>query len=448
MMRSESSSKLKRIYRRILREREATEELQSYRKLARKEQLPPERDWFCWLILAGRGFGKTWTGSNWIVEISRRPQYKRILLGGRDRDNILGDMVYGASGIYAMCPPDYKPEHRRGRETEALVFPSGAIAYIRSPRLKHKIRGMNLNAAWIDEAAVLPDADLGLYEESYMSNVLYALRAGQDNKLLVTTTPQPVKLITDLINLPRTVVVRGSTYDNISNLSRAYLENVVQQYERTSLGLQEIYGEIIAVSDTRGWRKEWIRYGDPPTPDRMRIAIGVDPAAGTQSSPRTHTRGTGVTGIVVLGTVEGFPAQYWVLEDLSIKGSPSEWCTRVVEAWHRWQAEVVVLERNMGGDMIATVLQSIHEHLPLQTVWAGRSKIARTEPMRLAYERGHVWHAAQFEELELQMMGFPMHGTDRVDALVWAYMYLSGLHALGAVSSLIPSYIKIVEDVR
>lgn len=430
------SSSLLSVLEDVIKDKEERKVLRPYRERARPSQLPPEGDWFCWLILAGRGWGKTWVGANWVVEIARSGQYPYILIGGRDLDNILGDMVYGESGIMNQAPPDFKPTHQKWKETEYLLFPNGTKVYIRSPRNPGKVRGMNLNAAWVDEACSLPDASGGLEDMTFMANLLYALRKGKDNKLLVTSTPQPVRLVYDLMSLPRTVVVTGSSYENEKNLSNTYKEIVLRRYENTRAGQQEIYGKIVR-SDS-GWDDRWIRRSSS-FPPMDRVAIGLDPMAGSES------RTKGEVGIVVVGSrsVLGYN-EYWVLEDCSLRASPNVWASRVSEAYRRWNAECVVVERNVGGDLVSSILLAVDPTIVTYPVWAHSSKVIRAEPIRHLYERGFVFHLEGLEELERQMLEFPSGKCDRVDALVWALLYLSSLSSSGS-SVLTPDMIMVEE---
>ncbi len=396
---------------------------------AHPHQLPPEGDWRSWVILGGRGAGKTRAGAEWVraqVE-GARPlspgKCKRIALIGETFDQAREVMVFGDSGILACSPPDRRPAWKATRK--CLVWPNGAEAMVFSASEPEALRGPQFDGAWVDELAKWKRG------RDTWDMLQFGLRLGDQPRVCVTTTPRNVGVLKELLTLESTVVTRATTEDNAAFLAQTFLAEVRARYAGTSLGLQELDGLLLDTVDGALWTRAMLdaaRMGQPP--EMSRIVVAVDPPAGDGAS-------SDACGIVVAGLAKplepGAPDRLMVLEDASVKGlSPLAWATCVAEVQERWQADRVIAEVNQGGAMVETLLHQVDPLLPVKKVHASHSKIARAEPVASLYEQGRVFHAPGMTELEAQMClmtpnGFAGAGSpDRVDALVWAIGELIG----------------------
>ena len=380
---------------------------------ARPDQIPPEGDWTYWLILAGRGAGKTRTGAETVRAWARR--YTHVNLIGPTRQDAREIMVTGESGLLAVCPPAERPKFLRG--ADRLEWPNGAISRIFSAEEPDRLRGKQHMKLWLDELAAWRDPDA-------FDQAMLGLRLGDKPQAVLTTTPRPTKLIKQLIDTPGAVVTRGSTFDNAKFLADGFLTRIVDRFDGRAIGRQELYGEIIEEAPGALWTRALIERQrlpkETPRADYAEIVIGVDPPA--RSGAKADE-----CGIVAVGRTAG--GIIHVLADLSSQGeTPGEWSARVVSAFRRFEANRVVAEINNGGEMVEQVLRQNDPNLPVRNVTATRGKFLRAEPIAAAYERGAVFHLGGFEKLEDQLCtltsdfdsrtaGF---SPDRADALVWA----------------------------
>ncbi|APZ55082.1 hypothetical protein Ga0080574_TMP4748 [Salipiger abyssi] len=388
-----------------------------------QHQLPPEGDWRAWVIMGGRGAGKTRAGAEWVrscVEgaLPLSPgRCKRVALVGETLDQVREVMVFGESGLLACSPPDRRPEWQATRR--CLVWPNGAEAMVFSAHDPEALRGPQFDAAWVDELAKWKKA-----RETW-DMLQFALRLGETPQVCVTTTPRNVGVLKELLALGSTVVTRAKTEANRANLAASFLEEVRARYGNTRLARQELDGVLVSDVDGALWTAEMLdRAQGMPVPERFdRIVVAVDPPAGAGKA-------SDACGIVVAGVLCEGPPQSWravVLEDATVQGvSPTGWAEAAVAAYERWQADRVVAEVNQGGAMVETVLRQVAPQIALRQVHATRGKVARAEPVAALYEQGRVGHAGGFAALEEQMglmtaAGFQGQGSpDRVDALVWA----------------------------
>ncbi|WP_454848735.1 DNA-packaging protein [Rhizobium binxianense] len=379
--------------------------------LAHDEQNPPKGDWRTWLLLGGRGSGKTRAGAEWVHAIASegRTSDLRIALVAETLGDAREVMIDGVSGICRVARtkrPEFEASRRR------LVWPNGAVAQIFSSEDPESLRGPQFHLAWCDELAKWKHA-----QESW-DMLQFALRLGPMPRQLVTTTPRPVPLLKALIADSGTRLVRISSRANAENLAPGYIEALAARYGGTRLGRQELDGELIEDREDALWKREAIEALTIRFPGAMRrIVVAVDPpaAAGPKSC----------CGIVVAGLEASGRAV--VLADCSVEGaSPAGWAGAVAKAYRRFDADRIVAEVNQGGDMVAALLKSIDAGLPVSTVRATRGKFLRAEPVAALYEQGRVAHAGRFPELEDQMCDFGPDGLssgrspDRLDALVWA----------------------------
>lgn len=331
---------------------------------------------------------------------------------GATLDDARDIMIEGESGILRICPKDERPEYV-GRQ---LRWPNGAKSLIFTADEPERLRGKQHMKIWGDEVAAWR------YEESW-DQAMFGLRLGKMPQMVATTTPKPVKLIKTLITDPTTVITRGSTYDNVNNLAKAFLTKVITKYEGTRLGRQELMAELLSDNPGALWKRSEIdelRVGSVPCA-LVRIVVAIDPAA--TSNPNSDE-----TGIVVVGL--GSNGHIYVLADLTIQGTPKEWGSQAVNGYHDHKADRIIGETNNGGEMVEYVISSLDKSIPYTGVHASRGKITRAEPVSALYEKGECHHVGFFSALEDQMCDYDpktsKYSPDRMDALVWAVSELKG----------------------
>ncbi|MDE1903842.1 MAG: DNA-packaging protein [Alphaproteobacteria bacterium] len=378
---------------------------------ARPNQLPPQGDWRVWLLLAGRGFGKTRSGAEFVRARVEAGLAARVALVGPTASDVRDVMIEGESGLLAISGDDWRPLYEPSKRR--LTWPNGAVALAFSADEPERLRGPQHDLAWCDELAAWRYA-------AAWDNLLLGLRLGGDPRAVVTTTPKPVKLVRDVLASPGTVVTRGSTFDNALNLAPAFLDSVVRRYRGTRLGRQELEAELLDDVPGALWSRDGIEAARVnAAPDLARIVVAVDPAA-------SSGEGADETGIVVAGLAHD--GQVYVLDDLSGRMSPRAWALKAIAAYKKFAADRIVAEVNNGGDMVEATLRSVASDAPFRAVRASRGKAVRAEPVAALYEQGRVHHVGGFATLEDQLCGFTADfdraasGTspDRLDALVWA----------------------------
>jgi phage terminase large subunit-like protein len=387
---------------------------------ARPNQLEPEGDWTTWLILAGRGFGKTRVGAEtirkWVCgDTPLSPgRCSRIALVAETAADARDVMVLGESGILAVHPKEFRPEW--SPTNRCLTWPNGAKAWTYNATEPDQLRGPQHDGAWTDELAKFQ------YADATWDQLQFGLRLGEHPRQIVTTTPRPIDIVKKLVNDPDCVVTRGRTYDNASNLAAPFLRQIEERYGSTRLGRQELEGEILDDMPGALWNRAMIDGArKPEAPDFDRIVVAVDPAA-------TSGEEADETGIIAVGLArdaDGY-ARGYVLADRSMRGSPEEWASAAVKLYHELDADRIVAEKNQGGEMVASVLRAVDRDVPITLVTATRGKLVRAEPISALYEQGRVHHVGKFDKLEDQMCMFsrdadrsPGKSPDRVDALVW-----------------------------
>lgn len=378
-----------------------------YRFWARPKQLePPGTDWRTWFINAGRGFGKSWTGANWVIEKVRYFGYGRVALVAETAADAREVMVEGNSGILRVAPPDFRPQYEPSKRR--LTFPNGAIATTFAGEDPEQLRGPNHDLAWVDELAKFR------YDQETWDQLQFTMRLGTRPLTLITTTPRPTKLIRELIKDPDTRVTTGSTYENSDNLAPAFLKAVEGRYAGTRLGRQELDAELLEDVEGALWtlaQIEALRVRPAELPPMKRVVVGVDPS-GTATGDEC--------GIVVAGL--GHDGLGYVLADFSLQASPAEWAARAVQAYHDHLADRIVAEANFGGDMVEITIRSVDRRVSYKKVTASRGKLVRAEPVAALYEQQKIRHAGAFPELENEMTNWvPGEASpNRMDALVWA----------------------------
>lgn len=381
---------------------------------ARPNQIAPDGEWSTWLILAGRGFGKTRSGSEWIRE-KWKSGASRIALVAETAADARDVLVEGQSGILAVSPKDERPIYEPSKRR--LTWPNGAVATIYNGTEPDQLRGPEHDTAWCDELAKYA------YPQDLWDNLQFGLRLGSHPQVCVTTTPRPIPIVRGLIKDAGSVVTRGSTFDNAANLPDRFISAIRERYEGTRLGRQELFAEILDDVPGALWTRDTIgKPGDIPK-DLRRVVVGVDPSGASGNEDGDSI------GIVVVA--KGVDGRFYVLEDATCDLGPAGWGRRAVERYGFHKADLIVAERNFGGDMVASVIKTADRNAKLKLVTASRGKAVRAEPIAALYEQGRVTHAPGLEALEDQMMqmtltGFVGDGSpDRVDALVWALTELA-----------------------
>lgn len=361
------------------------------------------------MVQAGRGFGKTRIGAEFILARAREPK-RRLCLIGKTPADVRDTMIEGDSGILtvaAACErPRYEPTKRR------LTWRNGSIATAFSGETPDATRGPQHHAGWIDEFAKFK------YPQKTWDNFMFSLRLGDNPQCCVTTTPRPIPAIREILKDPSTVVTRGNTYANAANLAPAFLAKILKKYQGTRLGRQEIEG--ILLEDVAGalWTYtilDRLRVEAPPP--LMRIVIAIDPAGSSDED-------SDETGIVVAGM--GDDSHGYVLQDASGHYTPGAWGKRAVELAIEWKADCIVGEKNNGGEMVGHTVQTAADAMKTTVrfvpVTASRGKYTRAEPIGALYEQGRVHHVGTLPDLEDQMCTWlpGMDSPDRMDAVVWA----------------------------
>lgn len=402
-----------------LTKEERNEFLYHWKLFARPEQLPPQSDWRIWLVMAGRGFGKTRSGAEWVRSIAENQGEARIALVSSSLAEARAVMVEGESGILACSPPDRRP--RFEPSLRRLRWDNGAQAQLFSAAEPETLRGPQHSHAWCDEIGKW--ALSGERAMRCWDNLVMGLRVLGHPQIAVTTTPRAVPLVRRLIDKEPSggiTMTRGSTFDNASNLPARFLQALKEDYGETQLGRQEINGELLEDVEGALWTRSLIEAaretGKVPQP--RRVVVAVDPPASAKGDE---------CGIIVAALGEDNVCR--ILADCSLeRAPPDQWAKAVAVAALNWSADRVVAEANQGGAMVESVLRAADAGLPVKLVHASRGKAARAEPVAALYAAGRVRHCGSFARLEDQLCGLisgggysgPGRSPDRADALVWA----------------------------
>jgi phage terminase large subunit-like protein len=402
-----------------------------YEFWARPTQRLPKGRWRCWFLKGGRGSGKTWTGSNVIKKWSKTN--KRTLMVGRTAYDVRDTMVEGESGIMAVCPKQWRPEYSPSKRK--LTWPNGAVTLLRSADEPDSFRGIQFHKAWGDEVAAWR------YGKETWDQIMFGLRLGDDPQIVVTSTPRPTKLVKDIVGLPTTITTTDSTYANVENLAEGWASDIINRYRGTRTGLQELEGRILDDNPYALWTRAQLDATRVfQAPDIVEVVVAVDPMVKDLDSPAKIARIEGgaeqseedrETGIVVVGRTSykgDVTAHGYTLDDMSMTGTPLEWCTQVVTAYYKYQADKVVAEANNGGALVKAAIHAIDPNVPVELVYAARGKVTRAEPVSNIFAQGRGHNMGTFAELEDQLCEWQpgMPSPDRLDALVWGYTYLMG----------------------
>lgn len=381
-----------------------------WREIARPSQIAPDGAWWLWLILAGRGFGKTRTGAEWVHEnVGRFGRWHFVAPTAADVRDV---MVEGESGILATAPkggrPLYEPSKRK------LTWPNGATASLFSADEPERLRGPQCEAFWADELAAWR------YMQEAWDQLMFGFRLGSDPQGVATTTPRPYPLIRELLERDGVTVTRGTTYENLANLAPAFAAQIIGKYEGTRLGRQELNAEILEDVEGALWSLGMIDVTRVEAhPELTRVVVAIDPAV-------TSTEASDETGMVVAGL--GTDGHGYVLQDLSDRYTPAGWAKKAADAFRMQGADRIIGEVNNGGDLVEANLRTVGRSLPFTKVHASRGKRTRAEPVAALYEQQRIHHVGSFPELEDQLTRWVpdsgMASPDRMDALVWAFWEL------------------------
>ncbi len=382
---------------------------------ARPEQLPPPGDWTTWLVLAGRGFGKSRTGAEWVrgeVESGRRG---RLALVARTSADVRDVVVEGEAGLLAISPPWNRPVYEPSKRR--LSWANGAVATVYSADEPDLLRGPAHDGAWADEVASWR------FAEAAWNNLMFGMRLGADPRVVATTTPKPTAFLKRLIADPRTHVTRGRTVENAANLAPGFLHAVVGRYAKTRLGRQELDGLLLEDAEGSLWRRDELEaHRVTAAPELTRIVVALDPSG-------TANADSDACGIIVAGV--GGDGHGYILDDRTAVLSPAQWGALAVQLYQAHQADRIVAETNFGAAMVEQTIRTVRDendrpigqNVPFKALTASRGKAARAEPVSALYEQGKVHHVGAFPELEDELCGWePNSGQrspNRLDALVW-----------------------------
>lgn len=381
---------------------------------ARRDQLAPASHdvpgWRTWLILGGRGAGKTRAGAEWVRSVALA-ETGRIALVGETLNDVRSVMIEGVSGLLAIHPDRERPRFAAAKMQ--LVWPNGSIAQMFSAEDPDSLRGPQFAAAWCDEIAKWR------YAERTWDMLQFALRLGTWPRQVVTTTPRPLPILNRILHDAGTVTTRVKTIDNDHHLAPSFIAEMVRRYGGTVLGRQELDGELVSENSGALWRADWIeQHRVAVAPELGRVVVALDP-------PVTATASSDACGIVVAGV--GPDGRAYVIADRTLQGrQPAAWARAAIAAFHDFAADLIVAEVNQGGDLVTTVMRQVDENVPVKQVRATRGKWVRAEPVAALYAEGRVAHVGRFGPLEEQMCAFGADGSangrspDRLDALVWA----------------------------
>lgn len=390
-----------------------------FRFWGRPKQLPPEDlDWLMWLIMTGRGFGKSRSAAEWIIERARTGNKNRwmALIGATPADVRDYQVEKAPSAILNISPPWFRPHYEPSKRS--LRWPNGAHATVFSAEKPDQVRGFSGDTAWIDEFAKFKRPELVL------ENLLFGMREAkvEEPRICITTTPRPLAVLKELVKDPDVRLVTGTSYENRENLSPKWFAKVLRKYEGTPTGEQEIHGKLLDEMPGALWKRTAIDHTVlAPPEDLTRIVVAVDPPGSSKGRKATEC------GIIVAGVMHiGNDRHGFVLGDYSLKGKPATWGKKVVDAYHEWRADAVIGEVNYGGEMVENTIRTVERgrDVSFKAVTATRGKVVRAEPVSALYAQGRGHHCGSFTPLEDELCTWEpdagMPSPNRLDALVWA----------------------------
>ncbi len=386
-------------------------------KTARDKQLQPKDEHFIWLLLAGRGFGKTRTGAQDIALFALRHENVNCAVVAPTHGDLRRVCFGGPSGLLSIIPKDCFISSRDQKGYSSSVSEirlyNGSKITGYAAQEPDRLRGPQFHRAWCDEIASWR------YPEAF-DQLMFGLRLGENPQCIITTTPRPTKLVKELVDRDDVAVTKGNTFENADNLAESALKMLKDKYEGTNLGQQELYAEIIDKVEGALWTPDLIEETRVDKEvELQKIIVGIDPAV-------TANENSDETGIIVVG--KDFNNHFYVLEDLSGRHKPEKWGRMAITSYYEWNADMIVCEVNNGGDLVERLIRNYDYNVPYRSVRATRGKILRAEPISALYEQRRVHHVGVFPELEEQMCSYTGESNispDRLDALVWGLTELS-----------------------
>jgi phage terminase large subunit-like protein len=410
----------------LLRALPSEERQERIRQLSKQEAAALEYDGDFWLrpnqqlptvpcrqivALAGRGWGKNFMGVQAVRKWTRNYDYVNLI--GATASDARDVMIEGESGILALCPPNERPVYVASKSQ--LQWPNGAKSLIFSAEEGDRLRGKQHSKLWMDELCAWRWAE-DCYDQG-----MFGLRLGDNPQCLITSTPKPTRLLKRILAEPTTITIRGTSYENAANLAPGFLAQIVNKYHGTRLGRQELLAELL--SDNPGALWTYAQFDESrvtAAPQLNRVVVAVDPAV-------TAREDSDLTGIIVAG--RGTDNHFYILDDVSLKGSPDTWAAKVVHAYRKYRADRIVAEVNQGGDLVESILRTKDLLAAYKAVHATRGKLLRAEPISGLYEQKRVHHVGSFPELESECCDYNPQSNgkspDRMDALVWGLTALS-----------------------
>ena len=421
---------------------------------SRPKQREPKVSYKIWLIVSGRGFGKSKTAAETVrgwVESGKRKHLALIGANAADiRDTMVEQVYKQGSGIMQICPPWNIPKYSPTKKTivwDNPNYPSyGAVCSLYSAEEPQSLRGPSHDGAWVDELAKFK------YGQAVLDQLKFTLRRGENPQTVISTTPKPVSFLIDLLKMAQEskadgtndiIVTKGSTYENKANLSSSFITDINALYEGTTLGRQEIYADLVLDAEGALWNMAMIddfrlhmnRDGVMPIPSLERVVIAVDPQTGYKIDTEKSKTANGrtLTGIVAAGVsmnVRGQPPHAYILGDYSVNGKPEQWGKAAIDAYKLHGASLMVMESNQGGEMIASVIRSLDPHIRVKLLTATIKKHERAIPVTAKYQQGRVHHCGVLPDLEFEMINYEpgdeenKKSPNRMDALVWSVRYL------------------------
>lgn len=396
--------------------------LYNYSFNARPKQLYPEWAWYCLIVLSGRGFGKSWMGSNWVNHRAKTQKYPIAIIGKNAADVRDIQVELGDSSIIKTAPPWFRPEYQPSKRR--LIWPNGVVGVLYSAEDPDLLRGPQHGSAWVDELAKFQ------YPQDVWDNLVMGLRLGENPQVVITTTPRPLPLIRNLIKASSSHVVRGSSFENRANLSSTFIQEIINRYDGTRLGRQELYGEVLEDVPGALWSYADIEADRVKVlPELIEIVVAIDPAVSAEESSNE-------TGIIVVG--KDNDENGYVLEDKSGIYTPNQWAEIAIALYDKYDASYIVAEVNQGGDLVENNIQANariqqlegkrgNSFLSYKKVVASKGKATRAQPISTLYEKHKIHHKGIFPELEDQMCNWVIGvdaSPDRIDALVWGFTHL------------------------
>ena len=399
-------------------EKQTINQYTSWLNTARPKQINPLQEENIWLILAGRGWGKTRTGAQDLALYALRNPNTISAVVAPTHGDLRRTCFDGESGLLSVIPKECYRKDGTGYTSfrgEEIHLHNGSKIIGYAAIQPERLRGAQFHRAWCDELAAWR------YSEAF-DQLMFGLRLGENPQCVITTTPKPIPIIRNLVERKDVVVTTGNTFENQENLASTALTMFKERYEGTTLGRQELYAEILEDFEGALWNNNMIektRLSEDTDRELQKVIVAVDPAV-------TSNENSDETGIIVVG--RDFAGRFYVLEDLSGVNTPDRWARIAVDAYYDFQADMIVAETNQGGDLVERLIRSVDPLIPYRSVRATRGKMVRAEPISALYEQEKVHHIGYFPELEQQMVSYTGEtnsSPDRLDALVWGLTELS-----------------------